>query len=202
MIFFLHLCKVDIVLCLVYYFLLTIFFLDYSNFLFLRTTTALQASLEKSEAAHAKTQHALKTSQANLAACTSEITILTDQAHESSKLITTLRQQILSLQQEISTMETKIQREMKTTKELTEMLTQLRKSKKSDSEMELKKLDQLEKELQSRAGTVEDTATSSRARMDSGAFLEHTETTTSASATNAPSAAGTIAGGSATTTAH
>lgn len=164
-------------LLLVSFFLLTIFFdplPGYSNFVFLRTTTELQASLEKSEAAHAKTQHALKTS-------TSQISTLTTQAHESSQLIKTLRQQILTLQQEVSTMETKFQREMTTTKELTEMLAQLRTSMKHDSELDLKKLNQLESELKNRAGTVEETATSTRTRMDSGAFLEHTHSTTTAS---------------------
>ncbi|KAF9146266.1 hypothetical protein BGX30_002522 [Mortierella sp. GBA39] len=165
-----------------------------------RTTTTLQSTLEKSEAAHAKTQHALETSQTNLAACTSQISTLTAHAHESSQLITTLRQQTLSLQQEISTIETKIHSEMTTTKELTEMLAQLRKSMKSDSEMELKKLDQLETELKNRAGSVEETVSTIRARMDSGAFLEHTETTTTATA--ASSSEGTITGSSTTTTAH
>ncbi|KAG9061044.1 hypothetical protein KI688_007673 [Linnemannia hyalina] len=167
-----------------------------------RTTTTLQSTLEKSEAAHAKTQHALETSQANLAACTSQISTLTTQAHESSQLITTLRRQTLSLQQEISTIETKIQSEMTTTKELTEMLAQLRKSMTSDSEMELKKLDQLETELKNRAGSVEDTVTTIRSRMDSGAFLEHAESTTTATAANASSSADAITGTSATTTAH
>ncbi|KAF9281356.1 hypothetical protein BGZ88_011664 [Linnemannia elongata] len=140
-----------------------------------RTTTTLQSSLEKSEAAQAKTEHALTTSQTNLA----------------------------SLQQEISTMETKMQREMATTKELTEMLGQLRKSMKRDSEMESKKSDQLGVELKNRAGTVEETATTARTRMDSGAFLEHAETSTAPTAANAASAAGgATTGGSATSTAH
>lgn len=96
-----------------------------------------------------------------------------------------------------------MQHEMATTKELTEMLGQSQKSMKRDSEMESKKSDQLGVELKNRAGTVEETATTARTRMDSGAFLEHAETSTAPTAANAASAAGgATTGGSATSTAH
>ncbi|KAK3833236.1 MAG: hypothetical protein J3R72DRAFT_478036 [Linnemannia gamsii] len=173
-----------------------------------QTTTHLQSSLEKSEESLLKSQHALTSKSNLLTAAQSQITSLTNTATESATLITTLRQQTISLQQELTTMELKMQHEISTAKELTEMLAQLRKSMKRDSEAELKKLDQLEMEIGKRNANVEEMAqvsSTTRTRMDSGAFLEHTETTTNtaaAAATAIPSTAGAFTSGASTTTAH
>ncbi|KAG0373415.1 hypothetical protein BGX24_011738 [Mortierella sp. AD032] len=173
-----------------------------------QTTTHLQSSLEKSEESLLKSQHALTSKSNLLTAAQSQITSLTNTATESATLITTLRQQTISLQQELTTMELKMQHEISTAKELTEMLAQLRKSMKHDSEAELKKLDQLEMEIGKRNANVEEMvqeSSTARTRMDSGTFLEHTEMTTNtaaAAATAIPSTAGAFTSGASTTTAH
>ncbi|KAF9922839.1 hypothetical protein FBU30_007027 [Linnemannia zychae] len=142
-----------------------------------KSTTTLQSSLEKSEAALFKSQQYLKSKDLALTSSNSKIEALTEQIQESNLLVTALRQETLSLQSEITTMESKMHREMTTNHELTEMLTQLRKSMKRDSEQELEKLDQLEAEIKNRESIVEETISLTRNRMDSGAFMDQTETT-------------------------
>ncbi|KAG0282762.1 hypothetical protein BGZ96_000142 [Linnemannia gamsii] len=147
-----------------------------------RSTTKLQSELEKSESALLKSQHDVKTSQTQIETVHSQIITQTN-------LVSTLQHQL-------STMETKVQHEMSTTKDLTDMLAQLRSSMRRGSDTELKKMDHLEMEIKNRAssGGVEETGTTTqRNRLDSGAFLEHA----TASSTAAPS------GGATTiTTAH
>lgn len=67
-----------------------------------------------------------------------------EEKRKDEEIISTLRRASLKLEQDFSTMETKMKKEMNTTKELTDKLTMLRKSMKKDSQAELKKLDELE----------------------------------------------------------
>jgi len=94
---------------------------------------------------------------------------------QSEDTITELKDQSSKLQQDIFTLETRMRQEMTTTKELTDMLSQLRKSMKYDSESELKKLDELEQEIKTRSTIVEETVQISRGRMDSGTFLDQSQ---------------------------
>ncbi|KAG0046256.1 hypothetical protein BGZ83_008557 [Gryganskiella cystojenkinii] len=93
---------------------------------------------------------------------------------KNEDMIQSLRHQSQRMQKEFTTMETRMRREMSTTKDLAELLGKLRQSIKRDSEAELRSLDELEKELKSRESVVEETIQITRNRMDSGAFLEST----------------------------
>ncbi|KAF9902640.1 hypothetical protein EC991_004736 [Linnemannia zychae] len=167
-----------------------------------KTTTHLQSSLEKSEASLQKSQNAALSTKNLLTSANSQIATLQSAASESATLIQTLRSQVTTLHEQITTMETKMQQEMSNTKELTEMLAQLRGSMKRDSEAELKKLDRLEKEIEKRSAVVKETVqVTTRSRMDSGAFLEQTETTTTGASAHSAST-GAITHGAPATTAH
>ncbi|GJJ67905.1 hypothetical protein EMPS_00251 [Entomortierella parvispora] len=88
------------------------------------------------------------------------------------ELIQSLRHQVQQMQKEFTTMETRMRRERSATRDLVELLGNLRQSIKRGSEAELRSLDELEKELKTRESVVEETIQITRSRVDSGAFLE------------------------------
>ncbi|KAF9395391.1 hypothetical protein CPC16_008470 [Podila verticillata] len=97
-----------------------------------------------------------------------------------------LRRSNKQLQQEFAAMETRMRKEMSTTKDLMDLLHKLRNNIKRGSEAELHSLNELEKEIKSRSSVAVETIQTVRSRMDSGAFMESNETgnmTTSSSLT-------------------
>ncbi|KAF9020585.1 hypothetical protein BGZ52_002443 [Haplosporangium bisporale] len=97
-----------------------------------------------------------------------------------------LRRSNKQLQQEFAAMETRMRKEMSTTKDLMDSLHKLRNNIKRGSEAELHSLNELEKEIKSRSSVAVETIQTVRSRMDSGAFMESNETgnmTTSSSLT-------------------
>ncbi|KAG0062736.1 hypothetical protein BGZ89_010438 [Linnemannia elongata] len=90
-------------------------------------------------------------------------------------MIQSLRRTQKQMQKEFTTLETRMRREMSATKDLTNLLSKLKASIKRDSEAELRSLDELEKEFKSRETVVEETISMTRSRMDSGAFMESSE---------------------------
>ncbi|KAF9549206.1 hypothetical protein EC957_004506 [Mortierella hygrophila] len=90
-------------------------------------------------------------------------------------MIQSLRRTQKHMQKEFTTLETQMRREMSATKDLTGLLSKLKASIKRDSEAELRSVDELEKELKSREMMVEETISITRSRMDSGTFMESSE---------------------------
>ncbi|KAF9564831.1 hypothetical protein EC968_004417 [Mortierella alpina] len=94
---------------------------------------------------------------------------------KNDQVIAQLRTQTAHLQEELTTMETRMKTEMRSTQELRDHIAHLRTSIRSDSEAELKEVAALERELKHREEVVKETMMTqqvSRSRMDSGAFLE------------------------------
>ncbi|KAG0032783.1 hypothetical protein BGZ81_010068 [Podila clonocystis] len=98
------------------------------------------------------------------------------EGQKKDEQIQEMRRANKQLQQEFTTMETRMRKEISTTKDLMELLNKLRNNIKRDSEVELHNLDELEKEIKSRSSVVVESIQTVRGRMDSGAFLESNET--------------------------
>ncbi|KAF9326864.1 hypothetical protein BG006_009751, partial [Podila minutissima] len=107
-----------------------------------------------------------------------ERALAAEEKRKDEEIISTLRRASQKMEQEFSAMETKLKKEMSTTQELTDKLKTLRKSMMNDSQTELKELDELEDKIKTRSSAVEETIQVTRNRLDSGAFLETSSTTT------------------------
>ncbi|KAG0088538.1 hypothetical protein BGZ92_006040 [Podila epicladia] len=107
-----------------------------------------------------------------------ERALAAEEKRKDEEVIATLRRASRKMEQEYSAMETKLKKEMSMTQDLTDKLATLRKSITKDSQAELKKLDELENDIKTRSSAVKETTQVTRNRLDSGAFLETSSTTT------------------------
>ncbi|KAF9935858.1 hypothetical protein BGZ67_002920 [Mortierella alpina] len=173
-----------------------------------RELEAKEIRWKQSEAAYRGQLQNLSQGQSTLEHHVSELQQAKDREHlglqqiqaektKNDQVIAQLRTQTVQLQQELTTMETRMKTEMRSTKELKDHIAHLRSSIRLDSEAELREVADLERELKHREEVVKETMTMqqvARSRLDSGAFLEQqqqqqqqqqTQSATSSSTTTA-----------------